>query len=94
MTIFYHLIDQNEVFMTNKLLNNSLTILLIIATTVLIFGYIIPIIYISAWFLIFENPDHKATIEIAIPLLLLSATLLPLLRATKYLIINIGVEQN
>ena len=94
MTIFYHLIDQNEVFMTNKLLNNSLTILLIIATTVLIFGYMIPIIYISTWFLIFVNHDHKTTIEVGIPLLFLSAALLPLLRATKSLIINIGVEQN
>ena len=94
MTIFYHLIDQSEAFMTNKLLNNSLSILLIVATTVLIFGYMIPIIYISAWFLIFQNPDHKTTIEVGIPLLFLSVALLPLLRATKHLIINIGVEQN
>ena len=50
MTIFYLPIDQDEAFMVNKLLRNSISILLIVVSTITILKAAIYVIYILPFF--------------------------------------------
>lgn len=94
MTIFYHLIDQNEVFMTNKLLRNSTTILIILFGTYTTLLTAFWVLYVLPWFLVYATYTFYEGLHCFFSLIFLAVAMILIARGTKYLIINIGVEQN
>ena len=94
MTILYLLINKNKGFMMNKLLSNSVTILFIlfgVYTTLLSAFWAL---YVLPWFLVYATYTFYEGLQCFFFLTFLAVVMIILARATKSLIINIGVEQN
>ena len=94
MTIFYHLIDKNEAFMANKLLNNSITILFILFGIYSTLLSAFWVIYVLPFFLVYATYTFYEGLYCFFFLTFLAVAMIILARATKSLIINIGVERS
>ena len=80
--------------MGSVLLRNSVTILFIlfgIYTTLLTAFWVL---YVLPWFLVFATYTFYEGLYCLFSLIFLAVAMILVARATKYLIINIGVEQN
>lgn len=80
--------------MVNKLLRNSISILFIVVSTITILKAAIYVIYILPFFLVYGTYDFNEGLHCVLTLIVLAVLMIILVRVTKYLIINIGVEQN
>jgi len=92
MTISCPLINQNEGLMMNKLLRNSVSILFILFGTYTTLLTAFWVLYVLPWFLVFATYTFYEGLHCFLFLIFLAVAMILLARATKSLIINIGVE--
>jgi len=92
MTILYPLINRNEGFVMNKLLRNSLSIAFIVVSVYGILIAAFQVIYVLPFYLVYAEYTFYEGLHCLGTLIVLALLMIILIKTTKYLIINIGVE--
>ena len=80
--------------MEHALLRNSISILMIIFGTYTTLLIAFWVLYVLPWFLVFATYTFYEGLHCLFSLIFLAVAMILVARGTKYLIINIGVEQN
>ena len=80
--------------MVNKLLRNSVTILFILFGVYSTLLAAFWVLYVLPWFLVYATYTFYEGLHCFFSLLVLAVLMILIAKGTKFLIINIGVEQN